>query len=129
MKRELKKPQSWLSVGIDIGADFSYMAIAMPDGTFIGKPFRIIHEDPKSRELAVRRIKEAQELYHLESRCFLESTGIYHIPLLRYLKDRDLTVQSLILSLPKVTQVYLYAKFIMINSIPRKLPHLDLTEI
>lgn len=94
MKKELKKPQSWLSVGIDIGADFSYMAIARPDGTFIGKPFRIIHEDPKSRELAVRRIKEAQELYHLESRCFPESTGIYHIPLLRYLKDRgfDCTV-------------------------------------
>lgn len=60
----------------------------LPNGTLAGKPFKIIHPDPLSRELAVTKIKEAQEAYSLKSRCFLESTGIYHIPLLCFLLDK-----------------------------------------
>ena len=80
----------YLSVGLDVGADFSWMSIMLPNGTLTGKPFKIIHSDPRSRELAVKKIKEAQEMYSLESRCFLESTGIYHIPLLCFLRDKGL---------------------------------------
>ena len=79
---------SYLSVGLDVGADFTWMSIALPNGSFIGKPFKIIHSDPRSRDLAVTKIKEAQETYSLKSRCFLESTGIYHIPLLCFLRDK-----------------------------------------
>lgn len=79
---------SYLSVGFDVGADFTWMSIALPNGSFIGKPFKIIHSDPMSRDLAVAKIKEAQETYALKSRCFLESTGIYHIPLLCFLRDK-----------------------------------------
>ncbi|WP_346065732.1 IS110 family transposase, partial [Lacrimispora amygdalina] len=78
----------YLSVGLDVGADFTWMSIALPNGTFLGKPFKIVHSDPQSRDLAVTKIKEAQELYSLKSRCFLESTGIYHIPLLCFLRDK-----------------------------------------
>ena len=78
----------YLSVGLDVGADFSWMSIMLPNGTLTGKPFKILHSDPASRELAVAKIKEAQEMYSLESRCFLESTGIYHIPLLCFLRDK-----------------------------------------
>ena len=78
----------YLSVGLDVGADFTWMSIMLPNGTLTGKPFKIIHSDPNSRELAVYKIKEAQEMYSLESRCFLESTGIYHIPLLCFLRDK-----------------------------------------
>ena len=78
----------YLSVGLDVGADFSWMSIMLPNGTLTGKPFKIVHSDPSSRELAVTKIKEAQETYSLESRCFLESTGIYHIPLLYFLRDK-----------------------------------------
>ena len=78
----------YLSVGLDVGSDFTWMSIALPNGAFIGKPFKIIHADPMSRDLAVSKIKEAQETYSLESRCFLESTGIYHIPLLCFLRDK-----------------------------------------
>lgn len=78
----------YLSVGLDVGADFSWMSIMLPNGTLVGKPFKILHSDPVSRELAVTKIKEAQEMYSLESRCFLESTGIYHIPLLCFLRDK-----------------------------------------
>ena len=78
----------YLSVGLDVGADFTWMSIMLPNGILTGKPFKIIHSDPQSRELAVTKIKEAQETYSLESRCFLESTGIYHIPLLCFLRDK-----------------------------------------
>ena len=80
----------YLSVGLDVGADFTWMSIALPNGSFIGKPFKVIHNDPYSRELAAAKIKEAQEMYSLKSRCFLESTGIYHIPLLCFLRDKGL---------------------------------------
>lgn len=78
----------YLSVGLDVGADFTWMSIMLPNGILTGKPFKIIHSDPNSRELVVAKIKEAQETYSLESRCFLESTGIYHIPLLCFLRDK-----------------------------------------
>ncbi len=78
----------YLSVGLDVGADFTWMSIMLPNGALTGKPFKILHSDPASRDLAVTKIKEAQEMYSLESRCFLESTGIYHIPLLYFLRDK-----------------------------------------
>ena len=78
----------YLSVGFDVASDFSWMSIMLPNGILIGKPFKIIHSDPSSRELALTKIKEAQERYSLESRCFLESTVIYHIPLLCFLRDK-----------------------------------------
>src|SRR5699024_6238713 len=81
---------SYLSVGLDVGADFTWMSIALPNGSFVGKPFKIIHSDSRSRDLAVTKIKEAQETYSLKSRCFLESTGIYHIPLLCFLRGKAL---------------------------------------
>ena len=86
----LMMPESipYLSVGLDVGADFTWMSIMLPNGTLTEKPFKIIHSDPESRELAVKKIKKAQEMYSLESRCFLESTGIYHIPLLCFLRDQ-----------------------------------------
>ena len=31
---------SYLSVGLDVGADFTWMSIALPNGSFIGKPLR-----------------------------------------------------------------------------------------
>ena len=42
----------------------------------------------ESLESAVFKIKEAEKLYSLEIRIFLESTGIYHYPLFCYLRDK-----------------------------------------
>lgn len=78
----------YLSVCLDVGADFTWMSIALPNGFFLGKPFKVIRSDPQSRDLAVIKIKEAQELYSLKSCCFFENTGIYHIPLLCFLRDK-----------------------------------------
>jgi len=82
----------FISVGIDVGADFSFMSIALPNQTFLGKPFKIIHSDLNSLSMAVSKIKEAEEMYSLESRIFLESTGIYHYPLFCYLRDKGFLV-------------------------------------
>ena len=82
----------YMSVGIDVGADFSWMSIALPNQTFVGKPFKILHSSLDSLSLAVSKIKEAEELYSLESRIFLESTGIYHYPLFCYLRDKGFHV-------------------------------------
>lgn len=82
------KHNLFISVGIDVGADFSWMSIALPNQTFVGKPFKILHCDLSSLAIAVSKIKEAEELYSLESRIFLESTGIYHYPLFCYLRDK-----------------------------------------
>lgn len=82
----------YISVGIDVGADFSFMSIALPNQTLVGKPFKITHSNLNSLESAVSAIKKAEESYSLESHIFLESTGIYHYPLFCYLRDRDFDV-------------------------------------
>ena len=78
----------FISVGIDVGADFSLMSIALPNQQFVGKPYKILHSSQNSLMSAVSKIKEAEELYSLKSRIFLESTGIYHYPLFCYFRDK-----------------------------------------
>jgi len=82
----------FISVGIDVGADISWMSIALPNQQTVGKPFKITHANLSSLESCVSKIKEAEELYSLESRIFLESTGIYHYPLFCYLRDKGFMV-------------------------------------
>ena len=45
-QKVLKMPESipYLSVGFDVGADFTWMSIMLPNGILIGKPFKIIHD-------------------------------------------------------------------------------------
>ena len=87
-KPVFKRNNPFISVGMDVGADFTWMSVALPDQTLLGKPFKIIHSDIHSLDLAASKIKEAEELYSLESRIFLESTGIYHYALFYHLRDR-----------------------------------------
>lgn len=79
---------SFISVGIDIGADVSWMSIALPNQTIAGKPFKITHSDLSSLEACSSKIKEAEGMYSLESRVFLESTGVYHYPLFCFFRDK-----------------------------------------
>ena len=39
----------FISVGIDVGADFSWMSIALPNQQIIGKPYKILHNQMNSR--------------------------------------------------------------------------------
>jgi transposase len=82
----------FISVGIDVGADFSFMSLALPNQTFIGKPFKIVHNNSNSLDNAVLTIKEAEELHSMKVRIVMESTGIYHYPLFCYLRDKGFDV-------------------------------------
>ena len=90
-----QKRQPYLSVGIDIGADFSPMAIALPIQEIIGKPYKILHSSNRSVQGAVERILSTGRAYELPVRVYMESTGIYHLPLYHRLKDAGLDVYVL----------------------------------
>ena len=87
-----KDNRKFLSVGIDIGADFSLMAIALPTQELIGKPYRIIHNSQRSLDGAIARIFSVMKQYKLPARVFMESTGIYHFPVYHKLKEAGLEV-------------------------------------
>ena len=82
----------FLSVGIDVGADFSFMSIALPNQSVVGKPFKITHANLHSLERAINVIREAEQTYQLQSRILLESTGIYHYPVMNYFSGKGFRV-------------------------------------
>lgn len=86
------KRQQYLSVGIDIGADFSLMAVALPTQEIIGKPYKILHSSNRSVQGAVDRILSLRQTYELPVRVYMESTGVYHLPLYHRLKDAGFEV-------------------------------------
>lgn len=77
----------FISVGIDVGSQVSWASIIRPDHKPICKPIKIDHKSIKSLEFLVSEIKKAEEQNDLKTRIFLESTGVYHIPLCHYLKE------------------------------------------
>jgi transposase len=84
---------NFLSVGIDAGADFSFMSIAHPNQTLIGKPIKILHSNMSSLANAVSAIRKAEDTYSMKSRIFIESTGIYHYPVFCYFRDRGFDIR------------------------------------
>lgn len=87
-----QKRQPYLSVGIDIGADFSIMAAALPTQEIIGRTYKILHSSQRSVQGAVDRILSLQQTYDLPVKIYMESTSIYHLPLYHRLKDAGLEV-------------------------------------
>lgn len=63
---------SYLSVGIDIGADFSLMAIALPTQEIVGKSYKILHSSTRSMQGAVDRILALCQTHHLPARVYME---------------------------------------------------------
>jgi transposase len=90
--KDYQAMHKFISVGIDIGADFSFMSIALPNQTFVGKPFKIVHNNFNSLESAVLTIRKAEELQSMKARIIMESTGVYHYPLFCYLRDNGFDV-------------------------------------
>ena len=87
-----QKRQQYLSVGIDISADFSLMAVALPMQEIIGKPYKILHSSYRSVQGAVDRVLSLRQTYELPVRVYMESTGVYHLPLYHRFKDAGLEV-------------------------------------
>lgn len=85
----------FISVGIDVGADFSWISILTPDHKPVVKPFKVTHDSISSLEKAVSTIKKAEESNSMKAHIFLESTGIYHFPLFCYLGEKGFDVSVL----------------------------------
>ena len=106
----------FISVGIDVGADFSWMSIVLPNQQFVGKPYKILHNSMDSLASAVSKIKEAEEVaFSLNPREFIitRSSAIFVI--------RVLTAQLSILSSQRIAQISIYEKYIMTVLILKKL--------
>lgn len=74
-------------VGIDVSADFSVVAILSPNGDIYRKPFRINH-DRKGIDYLADQIKKVEDEFGMKTAIFMESTGIYHLTLFNFLKNR-----------------------------------------
>lgn len=71
-------------VGIDISADFSWIAILSPSGEAYRKAFKINH-DLSGFNYLLEEIKKVEERYNMKTGIFMESTGVYHISLFYFL--------------------------------------------
>lgn len=74
-----------LTVGLDVSADFSYVAIIEPNGDIHRKVFKINHNADGFNYL-VEEIKKAEKKLSSKPAIFMESTGVYHIALFRFLE-------------------------------------------
>ncbi len=74
-----------LTIGIDVSAEFSYVAIVEPNGDIYRKSFKIDH-NLKGFNYLVEEIKKAEKELLSKPAIFMESTGVYHIALFHYLK-------------------------------------------
>ena len=74
-----------LSVGIDVSKRKSTVCLMRPFGEIVAGPMEITHVDPELNAL-VNLIKNMND----EVKVVMEATGIYHLPVLTYLKDNGI---------------------------------------
>lgn len=71
-------------VGIDVSADFSYVAILAPNGDVFKKSFKIKH-DVSGFNYLLNEIKKVEKEFNMKTSIFMESTGVYHLSLFHFL--------------------------------------------
>lgn len=76
-------------VGIDVSSEFSVVAMIEPAGQLIRKPFRIDHT-PAGFNKLLDILKKEEERLKRKPIYFVESTGIFHLPLFFFLRSNDL---------------------------------------
>ena len=72
------------TVGIDVSADFSYIAILAPSGETYRNSFRINHDLSGFKHL-LNEIKKVEEEFNMKTAIFMEATGVYHLSLFHFL--------------------------------------------
>ncbi len=72
-----------ISVGIDVSKDKSMVCILKPYGEIVSAPYEVKHTKEQLNNL-VKNIQSLNE----EVKVVMEATGIYHLPILRYLLER-----------------------------------------
>lgn len=76
-----------ISVGIDVAKGKSTVCILKPYGEIVSKPFDISHIEKDLSELAAMLLRFDDEV-----KVVMEATGIYHLPVLTYLQERNIFV-------------------------------------
>jgi transposase len=76
-----------LSAGIDVSKGKSTVCLMKPYGEIVAGPMEISHTDSELKML-VKLIKNMND----EVRIVMEATGIYHLPVLSFMKDQGLFV-------------------------------------
>ena len=74
------------TVGIDVSADFSYVAILAPNGDIYRKAFKIKH-DVNGFTYLSEEIRKVEKEFNMKTGIFMESTGVYHLSLFHFLKN------------------------------------------
>lgn len=76
-----------VSVGIDVSKEKSTVCILKPYGEIVCSPFEVLHAE---RELA--SLAETLQRLAGDVRVVMEATGIYHLPVLTFLKEKGFFV-------------------------------------
>lgn len=76
-----------ISVGIDVSKGKSTVCILKPEGEIISKPYDVTHTK-KQLEILVKKIQSLTE----ETKVVMEATGIYYLPIARFLMERNIFV-------------------------------------
>ena len=74
-----------VSVGIDVSKGKSTVCLMRPFGEIVAGPMEITHVDSELKTL-VKLMKSLSD----EVKVVMEATGVYHLPVLTYLKDNDI---------------------------------------
>lgn len=76
-----------ISVGIDVSKGKSTVCMLKPYGEIVCKPFEVLHTEKGLGELAAMILRFDDEV-----KVVMEATGIYHLPVLTYLRERGIFV-------------------------------------
>jgi transposase len=76
-----------VSVGIDISKEKSTVCILKPHGEMVSKPFEVNHVEKELSQLSTMLLRLNDEV-----RIVMEATGIYHLPVLNYLQEKEFFV-------------------------------------
>lgn len=79
-----------ISVGIDVSKEKSTVYILKPYGEIVSRPFEVCHVEKELSELAAMLLRLNDDV-----RVVMEATGLYHLPVLNYLKEKGLFVAVL----------------------------------
>ena len=74
-----------VSVGIDVSKGKSTVCLMRPFGEIVAGPMEISHVNSELKAL-VKLMKSMND----EVKVVMEATGVYHLPVLTYLKDNDI---------------------------------------
>ncbi|PWL51469.1 MAG: IS110 family transposase [Clostridium cadaveris] len=76
-----------ISVGIDVSKEKSTVCVVKPCGEIIIKPFEVNHTEDE-----LCKLSSLISRFNDEIKIVMEATGVYHLPILSYLKDQNLFV-------------------------------------